>query len=284
MSELVNQATLRLGKRNLEGAIKRGVGGLQAQVRAEHHQRIRHRANDRLRMFVLLPDEPFRSLQVVDIHQHQHRAIHLVVDGQIGADAHRIPATVPPHHFALTLPHVGNDLEDEGVQIRQIEIVPDAPEGPAHVAGLEAELFLGLQAEAADRQVAPEQHDDKFGRGLEVGEIAVEPVEFNVPTNHLLVDGREFFVGGLEFLLRRFQFLIEALQLLVGGLTFLVGRLEFLVGRVLILLDRFQVIARLGEVLFQRGDAARFSLLGDAFDRNRRRVGRFGEPSARSLS
>ena len=122
--------------------------------------------------------------------------------------------------------------------------------------------FSACGAEAADGQVASEQHDGQLGRGLEIDQVAVEAVEFGVAIGHLLVDGGQLFVGRLQLFLGRFQFFVDALQLFVGGLDFFVGRLEFLVGRFVLFLDGLQVVARLGKLGFEFGDAARFFLCG----------------------
>ena len=82
--------------------------------------------------------------------------------------------------------------------------------------------------------------------------------------DHLLVDGGQLFVGRLQLFLGRLQFLVDALQFFVGGLDFLVGRLEFLVGRLVLLLHGLEVLARLGEIGFEFGDAARFLLVRSA--------------------
>ena len=75
--------------------------------------------------------------------------------------------------------------------------------------------------------------------------------------SHLLVDGGQLFIGGFQFFLRGFQFFVDALQFLVGGLDFFVGRLEFFVGRFVLLLDGLEVVARLGQIALELGDAAR---------------------------
>ena len=128
-------------------------------------------------------------------------------------------------------------------------------------------FFLRLRAKVADRVIAREQDDDEFRRGLEIGKIAVQPFEFAIPADHLLVDGRQLLISGLELFLGGFQFLVETLQLLVGRLALLVGRLELLVGGLLLLLDGLEIIARIGEIAFQADDLADFFLLTEAGDR-----------------
>ena len=98
-----------------------------------------------------------------------------------------------------------------------------------------------------------------MGRGLDVDQVAVQAVELGVAIGHLLVDRRQLLVGGLQLLLGRLQLLVDALQLLVGGLDLLVGGLELLVRRLVLLLDGLQVVARLGELGFELGDAARLA-------------------------
>ena len=112
------------------------------------------------------------------------------------------------------------------------------------------------------RQVASEQHDGELGRGLEIDQVAVEAVELGVAIGHLLVDGGQLFVGRLQLFLGRFQLFVDALQLFVGGLDFFVGRLELLVGRFVLFLDGLQIVARLGELGLEFGDAARLVFAG----------------------
>ncbi len=82
--------------------------------------------------------------------------------------------------------------------------------------------------------------------------------QFGVAIGHLLVDGGQLFVGGFQFFLGGFQFFVDALQFLVGGLDFFVGSLEFFVGGFVLFLEGLRVIARLGQLALQFGDAAGF--------------------------
>ena len=211
------------------------------------------------------------ALERVDVHQHQHGAVHLLVERLVGAHAQREPAPVLVLHLALLRVDGVDDLGDERLEVDNLEAVPDMADGAPDVGDQQVELFFGLGAEAADPQVAAEQHDRLIGRGLHIDQVAAEAVELCVAITHLIVERGELLVGGLQFFLRRGQFLVEALQLLVGGLGFFVGRLQLFTRRFEALLDGLQVFARLGQIVLELGDAA---LVGTAARAGRRLIGR----------
>ena len=131
----------------------------------------------------------------------------------------------------------------------------EGAERPPHVGGQQVERLFSLRGEAVDGQVAFEQHDRQARGALEVHQVAIELVEDGVPIGHFLVDRGQLFVGGLQLFLRGFQFFVDALKLFIGGSDFFVGGLDLFVGRFLLFLGRLKIIARLGLLTFQFGDA-----------------------------
>ena len=84
-----------------EGAVEGAVGAFDAQVGVEHEQRFAHGLDDVLGVIARGGDGLLAALEIVDVHQHQHRAVHLVVERQVGAHAQGIPAAVFVPHLAL---------------------------------------------------------------------------------------------------------------------------------------------------------------------------------------
>ena len=227
---------------------------MDAQLAAQNNQRVGHGANDRLGVRPRFADGLLGAFEGVDIHQHQHCPVHLVLEAQVGTHAQRIPAPVFVPHLLLGLAHGVNDAGNESLQVGQLEIVPEGAERTPHVGSQQVERFFGFGGEAVDGQVSFEQHDGQVGGALEVHQVAVELVEHDVPSRHFLIHSGELFVGGLELFLRGFQFFVDALKFLVGGSDFFVGGLDLFVGRFVLFLDGLKIIARLGLFAFQFGD------------------------------
>ena len=185
------------------------------------------------------------ALERVDVHHHNQRAIHLVVEGPVGTHAQRVPASAFVAHLEFLLAHAGDDFSAEAFQVErgfrgvtENEVVLYVPDRPSDVGDQQVELLFRMWAETADVQVGPKQHDGDLGRGLEVEQVAVEAVELDVPIRQLVVHGGQLFVGRLQLFVGRLQLflgglqlLVAALQLFVGGLNFLFGRLKLLAGR-----------------------------------------------------
>ena len=80
----------------------------------QHNQGVTRRADNRLGGIARRLDFCFTRFELVDIHQRQHRAIDLVIQGQIGAYAQRVPAAFEVLHLALAhgngVDHVANQI------------------------------------------------------------------------------------------------------------------------------------------------------------------------------
>ena len=199
----------------------------------------------------------FAALQGVDVHQHQHRAVDLLVQRDVRLHAQRHPAPVAGAGLALGRPHLLDDFGDEGLEVGEFDLVPHVADRPADIGFVQVEQPRGVVAETAHPQIAPQHHDDEPGRGLHVHEVAAHPGQFGVAVRHLLVDRGQLFVRRLELFLRGLELLVQALQFLVGRLHFLARCLQFLVCRLVLFLDGLQVFARLGEFGLELGDAVR---------------------------
>ena len=118
IAQLVDQAARRVRRRDLERVVERLVGGVDAQVGIENQQRIAHGADDRFGIVARGGDRQFAALQVVDVDEHQHRAVDLVVERQVRAHAQGKPAAVLVLHLALARAHGVDDLGDEAARGR----------------------------------------------------------------------------------------------------------------------------------------------------------------------
>ena len=170
------------------------------------------------------------ALERINAHQHQHRAVDLVVERHVGAYPQRIPAALIVAHLALALADAVDDIANEWLErvgqcIGQVarllfvgfagpalnQIVADAAQRAADVGGEKIENLLCRKREAANRQVASEQQNRRVNIDLKIVQIAVQPVQFDIAVGHLFIDGRQLFVGRLEFFFRRFELFIDAL-------------------------------------------------------------------------
>ena len=258
VAHLVNQTAFGFRLRKLEGLRERFASRDHAQIGAQHQHRIARRADDRLGVIARLSDFALRLFEIGDIDQHQHRAVDLVLERQVRTHAQGIRAPPFVAHLVLPFARAVDHFGHEALEVGQIEIMPHVAEGPPDVAGEEVELFFRLRSETTDGQVAPEEHDREMGGGLEIEQVAVETVQLSVAIGHLLVHGRQLFVGRLKLFLRGLQLFVGALQFFVGGSDFFVRGLELFMRRFLLLLQGLQIIACLGQVALELGDAARF--------------------------
>src|SRR5437867_4709438 len=197
VAQIEKQAAFGFGGRNLESLIVPLVGVLDAQVGVEDQQRVAHGLDDVGRVIARGGHGLLSALERVDVYEHQHRAVNLVVEGQVGARAQGIAAARFVPHFALALADGVNDFFEQGFEVGQIEIVPDVGQGAAHVGVHEVEQIGGGRREAADGQVACEYQDGQVDAGVEIVQVRIGTAEFGVVVGHLVIEGGQLFVGGL---------------------------------------------------------------------------------------
>ena len=141
--------------------------------------------------------------------------------------------------------------------VRQVdihELMRDVGDRPAAVAGNEIEDRRHRRREAADDQVAVEEHRGDLRALEQVAQVArwlrssssTLPAQLGVDGVQLLVDGLQLLLGGLQLLVGGLQLLVDRDQLLVGGLQLLERRLVFLDGRL-------QALARFAQLVLQAG-------------------------------
>ena len=246
VAEIVEEAALRFFGRLLEEAIERLTRGHHAQPRVQHQERLPHRGHDALGIFAGTP-------QRVDVDQHDHRAVDLVLQGLVGPDAQRVPP--PSLVLNFVFPDAGRveHLGQQRLQVGDAEVEPDVRDRPADVGGDQVEDLFRHRREAPDAQVLPDDDDGRLDAAEEVEQVVVEQAQLRVAVLQLVVDRGQLFVARLDLLLGGLQLFVEALQLLVGRLRLLIGGLQLFVGALLLLDHRLQVVARRGQLLRQTG-------------------------------
>src|SRR6185437_12649482 len=120
------------------------------------------------------------AFELVNVHEHQNRTVHLVIERNIRTDAQVKPMPVPVTHFVFALANAGDDLLNDAIQIGHVEAVPDPAKRTPYIGGKQIELLFGLRAETPNGQIAAEQQDSQLGGRLEVDQVVGEAVEFGV--------------------------------------------------------------------------------------------------------
>ena len=105
IAQVVDKPADCLAGRDAEGAVEGAIGAFDAQFVIEHQQRLAHGLDRVLGVIACGGGGLLGALLRVDVHQHQHRAVHLVVEGHVGAHAQGIPAAAFVAHLAFLLAH-----------------------------------------------------------------------------------------------------------------------------------------------------------------------------------
>ena len=144
---------------------------MNPQLLRQNHKGISCRPENRFGVIARRRDFLLAPFERVNVRQHEHHAINLIIQSQIGADAQGIPAAFLVLHLQFTLADGVDDFLQQLFEVGQIEIVPDVAQGTAHDTGKQVEQFSGQRGETADGQVAREQQDGHVDAGVKIVQV-----------------------------------------------------------------------------------------------------------------
>lgn len=209
VAEAIDQPAFSPPGRNFESLVEGLVGRVHPHVVVEDDEWSGRGAKRGFGVIALCSGRQFGALERVDIHQHEHDAVDLFVERQVGSGAQDIPAPVLVAHLALMRRRGVDHFGEQALKAGHFEIVPDAAECPSHVGRQQIKNFPGQRCEATDGEVAPEQQDGRLDGHLEVIQVGIEAVQFRVPIGHFFINRGQLFVGGFELFLGGLQLFIS---------------------------------------------------------------------------
>ena len=114
IAQLVKEPPLRPFRGRREELVEGPVRPLDAQVRVEDDEGLARRVDDRVRVRQ-------RALQPVDVEEHDHRAVDLVLPGSIRPHLQQVEAPLAVGHLALSGLHRVDRLQNVGRERRRVE-------------------------------------------------------------------------------------------------------------------------------------------------------------------
>ena len=243
-AQLVDEAVQGLLRREVEQLVERAVGFLDAQVFVEHQESLLHGLDDGMRVLLrflkLLQAPP----ELVDVHDHDDRAVDPILESPVGPDTQRIPSSVAVLDRRFARAEILDHVQKQRVQVRDLDVGLDVRDPAADVALDQVQHLLAGGREPPDSKIEPHDDDGKVDTGEHVDQVVGELGKLLDARLKLLVHGPELLVAGLELLLRGFQLLVRALKLLVAREDLLVGRLQLLLGSLMFRDRRLKVLVR----------------------------------------
>jgi hypothetical protein len=74
--------------------IELAVGRYHLQVVAQHHQGLSQSLHNGIGVVARLPQLICTALELIDIDQHYHRSVDVVVEGAVGANSQVVPVVI----------------------------------------------------------------------------------------------------------------------------------------------------------------------------------------------
>ena len=155
------------------------------------------------------------ALHLMDVHEHDDRAINLVLRGAVRADTQQVPTALLAAHFAFLQLHRLDYFCDEIFELGQFDRSLDVTDRPSRIRRQQIQKFGGGRRKAPDAHIDAQDNHRHIGAAEEIGKVVGEAAELDVAVLQLLVDRRQLFIDGLQLFLRRFELFVSALQLLV---------------------------------------------------------------------
>src|SRR6187200_975052 len=165
------------------------TGGLHAHVTVQDDEGLIDHPHERIGVVLCQPHPLFRSLGHVNVEEREHRAIDLVVDALVWANAEREPASALVSDFALDRCDRIDRLEDQLLEIGEVDVRLDMPDRPIQIARDQIEDFLRHRREATDSQIARDDDNSDLNTCEKIYQVAVDEAQFFVPPVKLLVEG-----------------------------------------------------------------------------------------------
>ena len=149
-------------------------------------------------------------LGLVDVTEHHHGAVDLVLRGPVGVDAEHVPVAGSVANLALLRPNGVDHLGDQRLQVGHIDDRLELADRASDVGRQEVQDLPGRWRELPDAEIDPHSYYRHVRAAEQVGHVITDPGQFQVPALELLVDGHQLFVDRLAFFLRRLQLLVGA--------------------------------------------------------------------------
>jgi hypothetical protein len=101
IAQFINQPALRFRRRNVERAVERSVRCVHAQIGVQNHQRVARGADDGLGIIAGFSDRRLALFELVNVQQHEQRAVNPIIQRLVRLHAHHIPAPLRVLDLAL---------------------------------------------------------------------------------------------------------------------------------------------------------------------------------------